>query len=86
MITIDKFKSLETFRDFIDICEPITDKSVPKEYYKNILYYFEEQAFLSIENKTKAVNIKYDDGDIIIYVVKYNQIFNNKVYKLTNIP
>lgn len=86
MITIDKFKSLETFKDFIDICEPITNENVPKEYFKNILYYFEEPAFLSIENKTKTVNIQYNDGDIVTYVVRYNQIFNTKVYKLTNIP
>ncbi len=86
MVTFDQFQSLNNFKDFINICEPITPSNVPLEYYKPVLYFFEEKAFLSIENKTKAVNIQYDDGDIVTYVVKYNQIFNTKVYKLTNIP
>jgi len=87
MITIQDFKKITDITELANIAEPLTSKTlVPPNYYKNILYFYEEPAFTIFDNKTKIVNILFEDNDIVTYIVRYVQIFKTKSYTLTNIP
>ena len=87
MISIHDFKQALSFHDLINIGEKIDPyKPAPKDYYKEVLYQFEEPAFCIIQNKVKLMQIAFDDNDVVTYIYRYSSIFSVKTYTLTNIP
>lgn len=87
MINFDEFKKLSSFEEIIACGEALTpETNVPEDYYKLIKFFFEEPKIISKHNKAQIVNIIFQDNDIVTYIVKYNKIFQNKVYKISNIP
>lgn len=89
MCTFEEFISYTDFKQFLNAGEILTIeniKTIPKKYFKKIKIFFEEIPIINAINKTKIMKITFTDGDKVFYIFKYNQIFNTKTYRLTNIP
>lgn len=89
MCTFEDFISYTDFKQFLEAGEVLNLNSIEKipiEYYKDVRIWFEESVTINKNYKTKIMQISFNDGDIVSYIFKYNQIFKVKTYRLTNIP
>lgn len=89
MCTFEEFLTYTSFKDFLNAGEDLNENNIneiPEHYYSGIRVFFEENTTINKIYKVKKMKIIFKDNDVVFYLFKYNQIMNNKIYRLTNIP